>query len=258
MLNSMRERVLLPVVSQLSALLGSFHPGRLQGPDPGEAGPRRQPRRARRRPLHGPQGHRGRLRAVLVLASPSRCAALGGFYAVIVTGLLWAISFFGPDVWVQRKIDERQHEIAIKLPDILDLLVISVEAGLGFEQAIDRTDRRRPRRRCPTSSAGCSRRPAWVRPGPTRCGRWTSGPTCPSCGRSSWPCSRPTPSACRSAGSSASQADEMRVRRRQRAQEQAQKAPVKMLFPLIFCIFPSIFVVILGPAVLHIIESGLG
>src|SRR5207248_8609986 len=54
-------------------------------------------------------------------------------------GLMWGISFFGPDVWVQRKTDQRQHEIAVRLPDVLDLLVISVEAGLGFEQAIDRT-----------------------------------------------------------------------------------------------------------------------
>src|SRR6185436_10114098 len=52
-----------------------------------------------------------------------------------------------------------------------------------------------------------------------------------------------------------SQADEMRIRRRLRAQQQAQKAPIKMLFPLVFCIFPSIFVIILGPAMISISQT---
>jgi tight adherence protein C len=183
-------------------------------------------------------------------------AALGGFYGLIVTGLMWAISFFGPDVWVQRKTDQRQYEIATRLPDVLDLLVISVEAGLGFEQAIDRTVDAVPgaladefRRMLQETRMGATRAEA-LRAMDERCqvpelrsfilAMLQADTFGVSIGRML-----------------RAQADDMRIRRRQRAQEAAQKAPVKMLFPLIFCIFPSLFVVILGPAVLQITKAGL-
>jgi tight adherence protein C len=183
-------------------------------------------------------------------------AALGGFYGIIVTGLLWAICFFGPDVWIQRKTDQRQYAIATRLPDVLDLLVISVEAGLGFEQAIDRTVDAVPgpladefRRMLQETRMGASRAEA-LRAMDERCqvpelrsfilAMLQADTFGVSIGRML-----------------RTQADEMRIRRRQRAQEAAQKAPVKMLFPLIFCIFPSLFTVILGPAALQIMKSGL-
>jgi len=165
--------------------------------------------------------------------------------------VLWGVSFMYPDVLLNRKIEDRQKEISRKLPDILDLLVISVEAGLGFEQALDRT--------CTAVPGALSdefrRMLHEIRIGSTRADALRA-----MADRSDVPELRSFILAMLQADTFGvsisrllrSQADEMRIKRRLMAQEKAQKAPVKMLFPLVFCIFPSIFVVILGPAMINI------
>jgi tight adherence protein C len=170
---------------------------------------------------------------------------------LIGVGVLWGVSFMYPDVLLNRKIEDRQKEISRKLPDILDLLVISVEAGLGFEQALDRT--------CTAVPGALSdefrRMLHEIRIGSTRADALRA-----MADRSDVPELRGFILAMLQADTFGvsisrllrSQADEMRIKRRLMAQEKAQKAPVKMLFPLIACIFPAMMSVLLGPAVWRI------
>ena len=253
MLKSLRERVFLPVVGHLARFSDRFTPS-------GYVAQIRE-----KLTLAGsPKGlDADRFLALKVLGAVSvvfwawfalSFAGLGGFYGIIVVGVMWGISFMGPDVFVRRRTDARQYEIAVKLPDILDLLVISVEAGLGFEQALDRTVAAVPG----PLAEEFSRMLQETRVGSTRADALRAMDE-----RTNVPELRSFILAMLQADTFGvsiarilrSQAEEMRVRRRQRAQEKAMKAPVKMLFPLVFCIFPSLFVVILGPAAIQIMRS---
>lgn len=177
-----------------------------------------------------------------------------GIKGIGLAGIFSAILIIGPDATLNRKIAERQQEIRVKLPDVLDLLVISVEAGLGFEQALDRTVGAVPgpltqefARMLGETRAGSSRANA-MRAMEKRC---------------DVPELRSFVLAIIQADTFGvsigrvlrAQADEMRIKRRQMAQEQAQKAPVKMLIPMVFCIFPALFVVVIGPAIINISKT---
>lgn len=179
---------------------------------------------------------------------------LSGAGLYVTVALVLFAAFLGPSAVVDRKVEERQHALRIKLPDILDLLTISVEAGLGFEQALDRTVAAVPG----PLSEEFGRMLGEVRAGASRADAMRSLEL-----RTNVPEIRSFVLAILQADTFGvsigrvlrSQADEMRIKRRQIAQEQAQKAPVKMLIPMVFCIFPALFVIVLGPAVLRILEN---
>ena len=186
---------------------------------------------------------------LLVTAGTFGVAILGG-----LVGLM--IGFVAPEFWLGKKIKARSMAMMLQLPDALDLLTISVEAGLGFDAALAK---------CVEKMEGplideFRQALAEVRMGRTR------------------------REALRDVASRADdqsltnfigaivqaeqlgvpiakvlqiQSQQLRIVRRQRAEEAAAKAPIKMLFPMVGCIFPTIFIVILGPAVITVM-GGIG
>jgi tight adherence protein C len=183
-----------------------------------------------------------------------RFLGLEGNMPMAVFLFLGLALLLGPDAVLNRKVEERRYKIQMKLPDVLDLLTISVEAGLGFEQALDRTVVAVPG---PLSDE-FGRMIGEVRAGASRGDAMRAFEQ-----RTGVPEVKSFVLAILQADAFGvsighilrQQADEMRVRRRQLAQEQAQKAPVKMLFPMVFCIFPSLFVVVLAPAIFSIADN---
>jgi len=180
--------------------------------------------------------------------------AFEGMTRLMIVGLAIAVLIMGPEAKLTRAVDSRQAAIMADLPDVLDLLTISVEAGLGFEQALDRTISTVPgplstefARMLGETRAGASRADAM---------RAMDARIDISEVRSFVLAILQADTFGVSIGRVLrAQADEMRIRRRQIAQEKAQKAPVKMLIPMVFCIFPALFVVILVPAMIQIVDS---
>jgi tight adherence protein C len=174
--------------------------------------------------------------------------------ALMGTLIAAMIGYILPGIWLDRKIKERKKNILKALPDALDLLCISVEAGLAFDLALQRVAQkwdnelsREFQRVLQDIRLGRTRREA-LRDLVTRTGVEDVQTFVSAVIQAD------------QLGVSMSkilriQSDQLRVRRRQRAEEAAQKAPVKMLIPMVFLIFPALFVVILGPAVPRIMSA---
>lgn len=179
---------------------------------------------------------------------------IDGLMGLLLAGLVAAFLALGPDLVLDRQVESRVHAIRVALPEVLDLLVISVEAGLGFEQALDRVVDNVPG---PLTDE-FARMLGEVRAGSSRSEAMRAMES-----RVDVPEVRSFILAMLQADTFGvsiakvlrTQADEMRIKRRQLAQEEAQKAPVKMLIPMVFCIFPALFVVVLGPAVFDILDA---
>jgi tight adherence protein C len=176
---------------------------------------------------------------------------------LLFIGVGGALGFYLPVLWLGMKIRARQHEIQRALPDALDLLTISVEAGLAFDSAMAKVAEKWENE----LSRAFARVIAEVRVGKLRREALRD-----MSDRTDVPDVKNFVAAVIQAdqlGVSIAkvlriQSDQMRIKRRQRAEEQANQAPVKMLIPLTFLIFPSIFIVLLGPTVLIFLGGGFG
>jgi tight adherence protein C len=191
-------------------------------------------------------------------------SGLGALYGVRTIGLMvvgaavaGTAGFFVPDVLLYNAGAKRQTKIQRALPDALDMLTVCVEAGLGFDAALAQVARNTEG----PLAAEFSRALQEIQIGKSR-----SLALRAMTERTTVPELRGFVSALVQAGELGitisdvlrEQAKEMRLRRQQRAQEQAQKVPVKILFPLVFCLFPSLFIVIIGPGAINIMHVMFG
>jgi tight adherence protein C len=181
--------------------------------------------------------------------------ARNNYFMVIAFAL--GAGFLAPDFWLGRRIKQRQKDIRRGLPDVLDLLIVCVEAGLSIDQATIRTAQEMGISRSPIADeldvvileqrAGCPRTDAWKH----------------LAERTDVDCVRNIVSMLVQAdqfGTSIAKtlriySQTLRTQRIQQVEEQAAKTGIKILFPLVLFIFPNLFLVVLGPPVMMMLDA---
>lgn len=167
---------------------------------------------------------------------------------ILFTAGFLVLGFMLPSIWLGNKIKARRKSILRALPDALDLMTIAIEAGLGFDAAMSKVVEKWDNE----LSAAFSRTLSEMRLGRSR--REALRDLANRVELEELTSFVAAILQADQLGVSMAkvmriQSEQMRVRRRQRAEEAAQKAPIKMLIPMAFLIFPAIFIVLLGPAV---------
>jgi tight adherence protein C len=192
--------------------------------------------------------------ALCLLVMLSGVSRYGPFF---VYALALGLGFLAPDFWLGRKIKKRQKRIRLGLPDVLDLLVICMEAGQSLDQATARTSEELDRAQPEVSDelgvvvleqrAGRPRADAWK--------NFAQRTEVDSVRNLAAVLVQSEKFGTSIAKTLRIHSETLRTERRQKVEEEAAKTTVKLVFPLVFFIFPSIFLVALGPAVIVIQES---
>jgi len=190
----------------------------------------------------------------LILLPLLGLSAAGSIFGVVYFA---AMGYVLPTLYVGQRIRRRQKEMQRALPDALDMLVVSVEAGLGLNQALVRVAEEIDRM-SPVLSEQLSLVNLEIRAGTAR--EEALRNLADRTGLADIASLVGMLIQTERFGTSVAQAlrihaDTMRTKRRQRAEEAAAKTTIKLIFPLVFCIFPAMFVVILGPALIQIIAA---
>lgn len=188
---------------------------------------------------------------ILIFVISPRSWSLGTTILVILLFTILGFSF--PQLWLQSKINTRQKEIRKAMPDALDLLTICVEAGLGFDAAMAKVSEKWENQ----LSVGFARAIREVQLGKTR--RDALRVMADRMGIPEMTSFVAAVIQSESLGVSMAkvlriQSDQMRMKRRQYAEEEAHKAPIKMLIPMAGLIFPSIMIILMIPAIFQIMD----
>jgi tight adherence protein C len=179
---------------------------------------------------------------------------LSPFIRIVMIGLLAFVGFVAPDSVLSRRVEERQKEILRTLSDTLDLLTISVEAGLSLNAAIAQVVQNVPG----VLSSEFARMLQEIQLGVPRADSFRNlaeRTDVEELNSFALAMIQADVFGVSIASVLRTQAQQLRIKRRQRAEAKAQQTPVKIVFPLIICILPALFIVIVGPGAIQIWES---